>query len=95
MAYQVIFEEKAKADLATLDNSVKVKILKYLRKIAERDDPRTLGEPLEENFSAFWKYQVGDYRLAAEILDSQFVVVMLVVAHRSEVYKIAKKRLSK
>ncbi len=61
----------------------------------EREDLRTLGEQLQANLSTFWKYRVGDYRLVAEIQDDKFVVLMLVVTHRSEVYKTADKRLNK
>ncbi|MBR2362386.1 MAG: type II toxin-antitoxin system RelE/ParE family toxin [Spirochaetaceae bacterium] len=44
--------------------------------------------------SVYWKFRVGDYRLIAEIIDDRVIVLMLVVAHRREVYKTAKKRLS-
>ena len=43
----------------------------------------------------YWKYRVGDYRLVAEIQDEQFIVLMLVIAHRREVYKMAKNRLNR
>lgn len=94
MAYQIEFDEKAFADFSKLDGSVKKKIQKYINKIEEREDPRTLGEQLQENLSSYWKFQVGDYRLIAEIIDDRVIVLMLVIAHRREVYKTAKKRLS-
>lgn len=94
MAYKIEFEAQAFAEFSKLDGSVKKQIQKYIDKIAEREDPRTLGEPLQENLSAYWKYRVGDYRLVAEIQDDKFVVLMLAVAHRREVYKTASKRLS-
>ena len=53
-----------------------------------------MGEQLQENLSAYWKFRVGDYRLIAEIIDDRVIVLMLVIAHRREVYKTAKKRLS-
>lgn len=94
MAYKIDFEEHAAEEFSKLDGSVKKQIQKYINKIASRDDPRSLGDPLQENLSAFWKYRVGDYRLIAEINDNEFIVLMLVVAHRSEVYKIASERLN-
>lgn len=95
MAYKIEFEMQAAADFSSLDGAVKKQIQKYLNKLAEREDPRTLGEPLRENLSAYWKYRVGDYRLVTEILDDKLVVLMLVIAHRREVYKKADKRLNK
>nr|CDL66165.1 unnamed protein product [uncultured bacterium] len=93
MAYRIEFEQKAFEEFSRLDGSVKKQIQKYIDKLATRENPRTLGEPLEANLSAYWKYRIGDYRLVAEIQDNKLVVLMLVVAHRREVYKIAGKRL--
>ena len=94
MAYKIEFEEQAFAEFSKLDGSVKKQIQKYIDKIAERANPRTLGEPLQENLAAYWKYRVGDYRLVAEIQDDKFIVLMLAIAHRRKVYKTASKRLN-
>ena len=94
MAYKIEFEERAFEDFSKLDGSVKKQIQKYLDKLAMRQNPRTLGEPLQENLSAYWKYRVGDYRLVAEIKDDVLVVLMLAVGHRRDIYKSASKRLS-
>ena len=94
MAYRIEFEAQALEDFSRLDGAVKKRIQKYIDKIASRDDPRTLGEPLQENLSAYWKYRVGDYRLVAEIQDDRFIVLMLVIDHRSRVYNTASKRLN-
>lgn len=93
MAYRIEFEQKAFEEFSRLDGSVKKQIQKYIDKLATRENPRALGEPLKANLSAYWKYRIGDYRLVAEIQDNKLVVLMLVVAHRREVYKIAGKRL--
>lgn len=95
MAYKIEFEKQALDEFSKLDGAVKKQIQKFIDKLGARKDPRTLGEPLQANLSAFWKYRVGDYRLVAEIHDDKFVVLMLVVAHRSEVYKTADKRLNR
>ncbi|MGI5099432.1 type II toxin-antitoxin system RelE/ParE family toxin [Treponema vincentii] len=95
MAYKIEFEAQALAEFSNLDGAVKKQIRKYIDKLAEREDPRTLGEPLQSNLSMFWKYRVGDYRLVAEIQDEKLVVLMLVIAHRRVVYKTADKRLNR
>lgn len=94
MGYKVILSPQAEEDFAKLDKPVQQRIFKYLKRIEERADPKSLGEQLEENLSAYWKYRVGDYRLIAELRDDVFIVLMLVVGHRRNVYKIAAKRLS-
>lgn len=93
MAYRIEFEAQALEDFSRLDGAVKKRIQKYIDKISEREDPRTLGEPLQENLSTYWKYRVGDYRLVAEIQDEKFIVLMLVIDHRRKVYNKASKRL--
>ena len=94
MSYKISIADSAEDDFSRLDKTVQQRIFKYLKKIEEREDPRTLGEQLQENLSMYWKYRVGDYRLVAEIQDDQFIVLMLVIAHRREVYKMAKNRLN-
>lgn len=94
MAYQIEFGEGADKEFSKLDNSIKIKIGKFLRKLEKREDPRTLGEALEENLSDYWKFRIGDYRMVAEIQDDAFIVLILVVANRNDVYKIASKRLN-
>ena len=93
MAYKVVLDNKAELDFAKLDKAIQQRIFKYLQKIQERDDPRSLGEPLQENLSAYWKYRVGDYRLIVHINDEVLVVLMIVIAHRRDVYKTVKKRV--
>ena len=94
MAYKVSLERKAEEDFSKLDKAVQRRLFKYMKRIEEREDPRTLGEQLQENLSAYWKFWLGDYRLIAEISDERVIVLMLVVAHLRKVYATAKKRLS-
>jgi mRNA interferase RelE/StbE len=37
--------------------------------------------------SEFWKYRVGDYRLICSLEDDRFVILVLRIGHRREVYK--------
>ena len=34
-----------------------------------------------------WRYRFGDYRIIARIDDGVFLIIILEVAHRSEVYR--------
>lgn len=93
MAYKIKFEKRAFEDFSKLDGSVKKQIQKYINKLETREDPKTLGEQLQENLSAYWKFRVGDYRLVAEIKDDVLIVLMLAIGHRRNIYKSASKRL--
>jgi mRNA interferase RelE/StbE len=44
-------------------------------------------KPLRGNLAGCYRYRVGDYRVLYRIDDSQKVVLVLKIAHRSEVYE--------
>jgi mRNA interferase RelE/StbE len=57
------------------------------QRIAANGDPRRLGQPLTGDRRGFWRYRVGDYRIVAAIEDDRFVVLVVTVGHRREVYR--------
>lgn len=87
MACKIEFEAEAYKQFNKLDNSVKKNIQKYLDKLEKRNDPRSLGEPLQSNLSGLWRYRVGDYRIIAKIQENMQIIVILVIAKREIVYK--------
>jgi len=91
MAYLIRFENQARKELSNLDNSVKIKILKYLKKLQERNDPRSLGKPLTDNLSGYWRYRVGNYRIISKIFDKEITILILAIQKRDVVYRISKK----
>ena len=80
MAWKIEFEATAAEEFEKLDGSVKNQISKYLKKIEERKNPKSLGEPLCANL-----YRVGDYRLVADIRDDKLIILFLVIAHRRHI----------
>ena len=63
-------------------------ILRYLRqRIATAENPRRFGHALTGDLKGLWRYRVGDYRIVASIEDAQFVVLVVTVGHRREVYE--------
>jgi mRNA interferase RelE/StbE len=95
MAYQVKFEAKALKDFNKLDNSVKVKIKEYLKKLETIEDPRTQGKPLTGNLAGLWRYRVDMYRIAVDILDNTLVIVIIAIDKRDKIYEKTDKRLNK
>jgi mRNA interferase RelE/StbE len=70
MGWQKKFETQAERELSALDNSVKTKILKHLKKLERCDDPHVFGKPLTENLSGYWRYRIGNYRIISRIIDN-------------------------
>jgi mRNA interferase RelE/StbE len=95
MGYKIEWVKSAVKEFDKLDNSVKPLIQKFLDKLAEREDPRTLGDELSANLVGLWKYRVGDYRLIAEIQDEVFKILLVVIGHRRDIYDKASKYINR
>lgn len=87
-AWRVEFDRAAVRDLRKLGVDAERRVLRYLReRIAGADDPRRLGHALTGDHKGLWRYRVGDYRIVATIEDDRFVVLVVTVGHRREVYR--------
>ncbi|MGO9126279.1 MAG: type II toxin-antitoxin system RelE family toxin [Terriglobales bacterium] len=88
MAWKVELSTNASKQLNKLDKPIADRILRFLRERVETlDDPRAIGAKLQGTLSEFWKYRVGDYRLICSLEDERFVVLVLRIGHRREIYR--------
>ena len=87
LVWRVEFDPGAARELRKLGAEAQRLILQYLRRrIATADNPRRFGRPLTGNLKGLWRYRVGDYRIVAAIEDDRFIVLVVTVSHRREVY---------
>ena len=71
-----------------LDKSVQLIIAKWIKNhLMNCDNPRAFGKGLTANLSGYWRYRIGDYRLLAEILDDEMIIIAIDINHRSKVYR--------
>ena len=85
--WRVEFDRDAARDLLKLGAQTQSLILRYLReRIATDKDPRRFGHALTGDLKGLWRYRVGDYRIVASIEDDRFIVLVVTVGHRREVY---------
>lgn len=85
--WRVEFHSDAARDLRKLGHEAQRLVLTYLRKrIATAQNPRRFGRALTRDLKGLWRYRVGDYRIVAAIEDDRFVVLVVTVGHRREVY---------
>ncbi|WP_165053399.1 MULTISPECIES: type II toxin-antitoxin system RelE/ParE family toxin [unclassified Adlercreutzia] len=87
MAWRIELDKDVERSLAKLDKQTARRITSKLREIAQLDDPRSAGKALVGNLAGLWRYRVGDYRIICDIEDEVLLVLVVDVAHRSEVYK--------
>ena len=86
--WRVEFHRAAVSDLRKLGPNGERRVLRYLReRIASSNDPRRFGHALTGDRKGLWRYRVGDYRIVASIEDDRFVVLVVTVGHRRQVYR--------
>ena len=85
--WRVELDRDAARDLRKLGANAQRLILRYLReRIATAEDPRRFGHALTGDLKGLWRYRVGDLRIVAAIEDERFIVLVVTVGHRREVY---------
>lgn len=85
--WRVEFDRDAARELRKLGDAAERQVLRYLReRIATSDNPRRFGRALTRDLKGLWRYRVGDYRIVASIEDNRFIVLVVAVGHRREVY---------
>jgi mRNA interferase RelE/StbE len=88
VAWRVEFDREAARDLRKLDVQAQRQILRYLReRIATDENPRRFGHNLTRDLKGLWRYRVGNYRIVASIEDDRFVVLVVTIGHRRDVYR--------
>ena len=87
MAWVVRLSREAEKTLGRLDKSARTRIVDFLSALSSTSSPRERGAALTGQFSGYWRYRVGDYRLICDLRDGELVVLVLKVGHRREVYR--------
>lgn len=86
--YKVVFSKDALKQLKKLDKSVAALIVGWIRKNLENClDPRSHGKGLTANRSGQWRYRVGDYRILADINDTEITILVISIGHRRDIYE--------
>lgn len=49
--------------------------------------PREHGKAMTGDYSGFWRYRVGHYRVICSLYDDVLMIEVIRVGHRSDVYK--------
>lgn len=85
--YKVLTTDSFDKQFKKLDSSIQKIIKKWIDKhLVGCENPRLSGKGLTSNLSGYWRYRIGDYRLIAEILDNELIIIAISIAHRSDVY---------
>lgn len=86
MAWTIRIEPSARKQFRKLGKPTSARIVAGLEQIAALDDPRLRGKALTGDWSGYWRWRFGDYRVIARIEDRKLVILVVTVGHRREVY---------
>ena len=79
------FDKRAEKELLKLGRPDQERVLRYLKREVTKD-PRAFGKALRREFVGLWRYRVGNIRLICQIKDGEFLVLVVRVGHRKDVY---------
>ena len=87
MKYKVIIRQKAEKQLNKLDDSMKLKIMRYIKQnLNNTDNPKKFGKALRYNLKGFWRYRVENYRIIAKIEKDELVILIVQINKRDKIY---------
>ena len=87
MKYKVIIRQKAEKQLNKLDDSMKLKIMRYIKQnLNNTDNPKKFGKALRYNLKGFWRYRVENYRIIAKIEKDKLVILIVQINKRDKIY---------
>ena len=85
--YEVRLSEDAGKVFAKCNNALAKKLARCFRNLENSPRSHPNIKPLKGNYSGYYRYRVGDYRVVYSIEDELVVVNVILIAHRSKVYE--------
>lgn len=86
MVWKIKYTAEAQKKLKKLDKHIASEIMAYIKAVSLLNDPMSRGRGLEENWSGYWRYRIGDYRAVCQILKDEIVIAVVKIGHRRDVY---------
>jgi mRNA interferase RelE/StbE len=88
LARSIEFADQARKQLVKLDKQTAARISKFLHRLEEFANPRSIGEALSgSKVGDFWKYRVGDYRIIADIQNARLCILVVRLGDRRGIYR--------
>lgn len=88
MVYKLEFSKRFDRQFSKLDKSTQRYIFNWLIKHLDNvENPRYSGKSLTGNKQGLWRYRIGNYRVIADISDTNCVIITVEVGHRKFIYK--------
>lgn len=85
--WRIEFTPKADKQLGKLDGQTRQALVDYLERIAVGGDPKNFGKALVGEWSGYWRYRMGKYRIICEIQQRRLVVEVIGIGKRDHIYR--------
>lgn len=85
--HEVDFTPEAEDDLARLTKPIAQQVFKKVRWLAENFE-LVIPDPLTGQWQGFFKLRAGDYRVVYTFSQAERRIIVHLVKHRREVYKL-------
>ena len=86
--YKLITTKKFDKSLQKMDSSTRDRIIEWMENnLVDCENPRIYGKALTGNLGRYWRYRVADFRLLAEIRDSELIIIAVGIGHTSKIYR--------
>lgn len=83
--YDVILSPAATKALRKLDKPIQTRVLGALHLL--QDTPRPPAAKTLVGYPSYFRIQIADYRIVYTIDDGQLLILVILVGHRSRIYK--------
>lgn len=88
MKYSIEYDPKVIKQLRKMDPQSSRLLLQWINKnIVHCEDPRISGKALTGNYSGFWRYRVGQFRIITKIEDDKLIILVVSIDHRKNIYR--------
>ena len=87
MQWRVEFTAKAERQFGKLDKQTQREVITYMERVLKSGDPQQFGKPLVAEWSGFWRYRVGKYRIICDIQHQTLLIEIISVDKRDKVYQ--------
>jgi mRNA interferase RelE/StbE len=84
--YEVLLHPDAQKFYANADKALAKKIARCLQQLEQSPRSHPNIKALKGKLSSYYRYRMGDYRLIYSVEDQLVQVLVVAIAHRSEVY---------
>ena len=85
--WTIEFDSRAQRELEKLGAPVARRILRYLSdRLRKAENPAVLGKALTGPYAGLVRFRVSDWRIIARLERQRFVILVLRVGHRREIY---------